>query len=306
MKLAVLMSTYNGENFLREQIESILNQKTDVDLTLLIRDDGSTDNTVNILKEYEKNNRVKVVLGKNIGPAKSFISLLKENTDFDYYAFSDQDDVWNNDKIQKGIYSIIDVHGPALYFSNSELVNSDLKSMGRNTFRHNLYDFSLLSFLCLANCAQGCTSVFNKDLAKIIQDSRTPETFKMHDSLLSCVCTLFNGKVFYDNESSMKYRMHEKNVDGVLSVKGNIFNIIRNRFNLIFRKKKVSMYEQTKSLLDVYKDVMPKENIKTCDLVISSRYSFTSRLKLIMSRKLVSTSLNLTITKKLEILFGNA
>lgn len=306
MKLAVLMSTYNGELFLRDQIESILNQNTEVDLTLIIRDDGSTDNTVNILKEYESNNKIKVVWGNNIGPAKSFISLLKDNTDFDYYAFSDQDDVWDTDKIQRGINSILDVQGPALYFSNSELVNADLMPLGRNTFRHNLHNVSLLSFLCLANCAQGCTSVFNKSLASIIQHNRLPESFKMHDSLLSCVCALFNGKVIYDDEPSMKYRMHDKNVDGVLSVKGNLLKILQNRINLVFRKKLYSMYDQTESLLDVYKEIMPKENMDICNRIISSRFSFISRLSLIMSRQLVSTSLNLTITKKLEILFGNA
>jgi len=306
MKIAVLMSTYNGELYLRAQIDSILKQNVDADLTLIVRDDGSTDSTVSILMEYEKNTNVKVFYGKNIGPAKSFISLLINNPGYDFYAFSDQDDVWNLDKIKRGVTALYNYDKPALYFSNSELVDEKMLSMNRNTYRKDLAVFSLVSMLSFAKCAQGCTSIFNKHLASIIQNNEMPSIFRMHDSLVSCVCALVNGTIIYDKEASMKYRMHKNNVDGILSAKKSFFYIIIKRLLVILRKKNISMYAQTECLLDVYKKHISQENYMVGELVLQSKHSLLSRIKLFFRNDLVSTSLNLTITKKLEILFGNA
>lgn len=94
MKVIVLMSTYNGEKYLKEQIDSILNQ-VKVEVFLMIRDDGSSDNTIAILKEYERQNRnIKIIKGKNIGVGNSFMQLLYNSAEAEYYAFADQDDVW--------------------------------------------------------------------------------------------------------------------------------------------------------------------------------------------------------------------
>ena len=300
------MSTYNGELYLRAQIDSILKQNVDADLTLIVRDDGSTDSTVSILMEYEKNTNVKVFYGKNIGPAKSFISLLINNPGYDFYAFSDQDDVWNLDKIKRGVTALYNYDKPALYFSNSELVDEKMLSMNRNTYRKDLAVFSLVSMLSFAKCAQGCTSIFNKHLASIIQNNEMPSIFRMHDSLVSCVCALVNGTIIYDKEASMKYRMHKNNVDGILSAKKSFFYIIIKRLLVILRKKNISMYAQTECLLDVYKKHISQENYMVGELVLQSKHSLLSRIKLFFRNDLVSTSLNLTITKKLEILFGNA
>ena len=135
MRLAVLMSTYNGERYLVDQIESILGQKTDFEYSLIVRDDGSTDKTCDILKQYAAENKILFVKGENIGAAKGFMSLLIDNPGYDYYAFSDQDDIWNENKLQIGVDSIRAFSGPALYCSNCELVDSELNSIGRNTHR---------------------------------------------------------------------------------------------------------------------------------------------------------------------------
>ena len=98
MQVAVLMSTYNGEKYIRDQIDSILSQ-IKVNVTLFIRDDGSTDSTVKIITQYtEKYSNIKFWVGENIGVGNSFMQLLYSLTDeFDYYAFSDQDDIWLNE-----------------------------------------------------------------------------------------------------------------------------------------------------------------------------------------------------------------
>ena len=101
--IAILMSTYNGERYLREQIDSLLSQ-TNKDWILYIRDDGSTDGTVLIVKEYEREYPYKIVLLEdglgNLGSGCSFMQLLS-SVNSDYYMFCDQDDVWLSDKIEK-------------------------------------------------------------------------------------------------------------------------------------------------------------------------------------------------------------
>ena len=123
-KVLVLMSTYNGEKYLGQQIESILAQEK-VDVHLMIRDDGSTDNTRNVLKRYENNDRITIKYGKNTGVGVSFLKLLYVNMDADYYAFSDQDDVWKKDKLIAGIRKLEEINGPALYASNQTVTDKD-------------------------------------------------------------------------------------------------------------------------------------------------------------------------------------
>lgn len=303
-RLAVLMATYNGEKYIKEQIESILNQDIHLDLTLIIRDDGSTDSTKNIIREYSDAGKLIFIEGQNKGAARGFISLLRDNPGYDYYAFSDQDDVWNDDKLQKGIRAISEINGPALYCTNCELVDSNLNNIGRNTHRKKPH-YTLESVLCLASCAQGCTSVFNKDLASVVQDNDVPDVFIMHDSLLTCLCALIDGEIIYDDIPSMKYRMHEDNVFGMVSAKQNKFNVIIDRLNEITKKRKISMYDQAESLLKVYKKYISLENQDMCKLVIDAKTSIKARFKLVFNKNLQHDTLNKTITKKLEILFGN-
>ena len=91
-KILILMSTYNGEKYLREQIESIRNQTIKEDIEILVRDDGSKDGTLEILEEYAEIGTLQFIRGKNIGSAQSFHELLRIAPKYDYYAFADQDD----------------------------------------------------------------------------------------------------------------------------------------------------------------------------------------------------------------------
>ena len=298
------MSTYNGEKYLKEQIDSIINQKTEVEFNLIVRDDGSTDRTCDILQDYQDKGKLSFIRGNNIGAAKGFIQLLRQTPGFEYYAFSDQDDVWYSDKVQRGINAIKGVKGPAIYCTNCELVDSSLNKIGRNTHRKKP-TYSLISMLTLSSCAQGCTSMFNHELAKIVQENDVPDTFIMHDSLLTCLCGLVGGVIIYDDEPSMKYRMHDENVFGMVSARQNINMVIKDRLHEIFHKRKVSMYDQASSILETYGDAIRDENRSLCKVVIDSKGSLTARLKLVFNPELKHDTINKTITKKLEILFGN-
>ena len=131
-EVLVLLSSYNGEKYIKEQIDSILTQKN-ITVKLFIRDDGSTDATRNILKEYEKYSNCVVVFGDNIGAANSFLWLIQNAHSSGYYAFSDQDDIWDRDKLSSAISiikstgSTIPIHPPI----HSEVLYSSLPRVAR-------------------------------------------------------------------------------------------------------------------------------------------------------------------------------
>ena len=132
-----------------------------------------------------------------------------------------------------------------------------------------------------------------------------PDTFIMHDSLITCLCALIGGTIIYDEIPSMKYRMHDDNIFGMVSAKQNVLNVIKDRISEITKKRTISMYDQAECLLKVYKKYIDSNNQDICRIVIDSKVSLKARLKLIFNKKLQHTTLNKTITKKLEILFGN-
>ena len=109
-RVKVLLSSYNGENYIDKQITSILNQEN-VDISILIRDDGSKDNTRNLLSKYAENPHIEVVYGENIGFKKSFSTLVKlaakDDTAFDYFAFADQDDLMGRNLILRHVIPIL-------------------------------------------------------------------------------------------------------------------------------------------------------------------------------------------------------
>ena len=188
MKIAILMSTYNGEEYLSKQVESIKNQ-TNNDWHLYIRDDGSTDSTFSILKEIsDKDKRITFVNKddvKNVGVIRSFMSLL-ESTDADFYMFSDQDDVWKENKIQRALSLMkhqdyqstpICLH-TELQIVDDNLQPVELMKRGRvwSDFQHFLF----------GNCVTGCTVMINQKLKQMINfDSVDYSRIAMHDWLFA-------------------------------------------------------------------------------------------------------------------------
>ncbi|MBQ6475563.1 MAG: glycosyltransferase family 2 protein [Clostridia bacterium] len=304
MRIAVLMATYNGERFLEEQIDSILNQQVDGKVDLIVCDDGSTDNTEKILARYAAQGKLSYTVHENTGAAGTFLGLLKATPGYDYYAFSDQDDVWFPQKLKRGIDAVKNTAGIVLYCSNCELVDQNLERIGRNTHRA-APTYSLVSVLCLASCAQGCTSVFNRELAELVQQYPLPDPVIMHDSMLTCLCALTDGKILYDHEPSMLYRMHQGNVFGMASAKQSIIGVLRDRFREITTKRKIGMSDQTEAIQRVFNDRISDEKQEVCRRVIRAKHSLGARIRLVTDPQLKHDTYNKTLTKKLTILFGN-
>lgn len=205
--LTILMSTYNGEQYISGQLRSIAEQRgiEDIRVDLLIRDDGSSDQTVNIINMWKNKLNIKLIKGMNIGARKSFLYLFKNAPVSDYYAFCDQDDIWYQDKLQRALSKI---NEKTLYFSNIAYIDSNGESTGNLLLRH---DFQVsLKRILMCNPANGCSMVWDYKLHECARNIST-DTFTMHDEYLCTVAYLF-GNVIYDYFPGMGYRVHGENV----------------------------------------------------------------------------------------------
>ena len=299
IKIAVLMSTYNGEKYLKEQIDSILNQEGEFELHLIVRDDGSVDNTQTILDEYQKLGKLVWCKGENLRTARSFMDLLYNNRDYDFYAFSDQDDVWLKDKIRSGIERIENEIGPCFYFSNATYVDSNLESLGGNTYHRPLCcDFySTIIYPCFL----GCTMIFNKDLAEIVQKNQIPRIIQMHDSFLARVCVSVGGKIVYDNNVHILYRQHGDNVIGATVGK---LDALRRRIRDIFVPQSITIDNQISELLRIYEKDICSDYRNWLYNLVKYKMSIVNRSRLICDNKPHYISFNVKLTVKVMILLG--
>lgn len=230
-KIAILMSTYNGEKYLDEQINSVINQ-TNEDWHLYIRDDNSNDNTRKILNSYDARfdniTFVNKNSNKNVGVCRSFMALLNQAS-ADFYMFCDQDDVWNRDKIQVTLDKIRAEDGKKalLAFTDLQVVDKKLNSINRMYGDRVWYSFVQFLF---TNCATGCTIMLNDNLKQLVNFANLNyDDIYMHDWWLAMLAAQF-GKVIYVNEPTIKYRQHEENVVG--SGEENTFSRLVQRFFL--------------------------------------------------------------------------
>lgn len=299
MKIAVLMSTFNGEKYIEEQIESILAQRGDFQLDLWVRDDGSQDKTQEILEKYSKQGKLFWYTGEKLYAAHSFIDLLLKCKGYDYYAFADQDDYWMSEKIQIGVNSLLNIENsyPALYFANAELVGCNLEFLGRVVYKSiPKTDFKTM---CCAGGYLGCTMVFNSSLAKLIQKKPMPGKIIMHDFYLAEVCAGFHGKIVFDKKVCMKYRQHSDNVVGVK--KGSIQKLIHE----IYTKESVSIADQAESILNGYSDMLPNDSIQWFEKIKDYKKSFKTRMSLAVTKCTKYMNCYASFRLRLQILFGN-
>lgn len=297
-RICILMATYNGEKFVRKQIDSILNQKK-VDFHLLIRDDGSKDNTINIIKEFLPNERITLLEGENLGSADCFYELMKIAPECDYYAFADQDDIWLEDKCYAAIKKLKEDgknNVSKLYYGNNILIDeNDNEIAGSSNKRKNN---TFASFLADVN-TQGSTIVFNNILRKKQLEYR-PDYKKVgfvHDSWLAITCLALSGIVIYDSNPYLLYRKHSNNTMRLLVPERTIFNQ--------FQVNVPQCGSRTaKILLDVYGKEMSKENKKLAYIVANNRNNLKCKLKLLFSTKIVPAGYKRIVLYKLYVLFN--
>ena len=224
-EIDILMAAYNGEEFIAEQIDSILSQ-TFQDFRLLIRDDGSSDKTPAIIEEYAQKypDKIEIVHDDVVcrNPYKNFMELLK-HAKADYVMFSDQDDYWLPYKIQVTLWHMKELERknpglPALVFSGLKVVDENLQSMNR-CIQYSL-DKAEYTFtnLLMSNVVSGCTSMFN--LALYSKSKGYIEGMRFaHDSLLATLAASC-GVIEHIPAAMILYRQHKHNASGYMGVGG--------------------------------------------------------------------------------------
>jgi rhamnosyltransferase len=282
-RVTVLMSVYNGQRYLKEQIDSILNQKN-IDVNIIIRDDGSTDYTINVLNEYSNNPQIQIHSGKNVGCARSFMELIYNcNMETEYYAFSDQDDFWLENKLCRAVEKLDEfpTDNESLYYSATKRVGADLEEI-TNPYKRD-YHVEKFPGVLLAPSAAGCTMVFNQRLFEMLK-KYTPQYLHMHDAWVICVCSAVKGNIFYDSESYILYRQHENNVVGKIDkMKLSPLQLLKSRIHklLDFDYKATNVANE---ILKGYANDIDKDNRKKLELLNSmSTINIFRRLYIIRS-----------------------
>lgn len=267
MKITVLLSSYNGEKYIEEQLNSIFEQTCE-NVSVLVRDDGSKDGTINILEKYRSQGRLDFYSGNNLGCAKSFWHLLCSCGDSDYYAFCDQDDVWDRDKLEIAVNMLEKENKdiPLLYFGDVRVTDSALNviSGGMVEKMPVTYPHSLIK-----NVAPGCTYVFNRKAAEILRKYDCDKYgIDIHDWTVYKIINCF-GKAVFDEKPHMSYRQHGNNEIG--ATKKGISGAISAAKRFSNGKMTNSRERNAQRLLQCYGDMMSEENLRYTRLMAEYR-----------------------------------
>jgi len=293
--VTILLSTYNGEKYLEEQLDSLFSQTEDIQV--FARDDGSCDNTINILQEYMRQSKLDFYADENIGVAKSFLTLLKKAPPSEFYAFCDQDDVWDRDKLEIAIKYLKQHDGsiPLLYCSATRPVDENLNLIKVKT-KKKKYKLTFGESLVLS-LASGCTFVFNYALKKLFDD-KDINFISIHDWYIHKVAAAC-GKVIYDSVPHISYRQHNTNVIGYN--KDTIFKKVK-RF--LFNTNKNNRYFDAISLRKNFFDNMSETDKKTVCLLTDYKKSFCDKRKLLRCKEIKTLSKKQNFKLYFTILFG--
>lgn len=215
-KVDILLATYNGEQYLQEQIDSILSQ-TYTNFRLLVSDDGSTDRTLDIIDEYaKKDDRIITFKQKeNMGVIRNFEFLMKKVTS-KYFMFSDQDDIWKKDKIEKSVKKIEEGFG--LVYSDLEVVDNNLEVMYKSYWALKGFDKKVRKYndfesLYLNNYITGCTIISKKEYIDKVLPIPKSTGYILHDYWLPIIVSQ-EARLGYIEEPLIRYRQHKNNKIG--------------------------------------------------------------------------------------------
>lgn len=293
----VLMSCYNGEKYLPQQLESLKAQE-DVKMSCIIRDDGSSDGTVEYLTEYCKENKeFSLITGENTGVIRSFNLLLEEalKTDCKWFAFSDQDDVWLPNKLKRAVELLSERETsekkPLVYCSNLELVDADLNHIGY--MRQPGLKFDKYTSV-VQNCATGCTIVFNRSALEKYMEGIDAD-MEMHDYWMFLIGVFF-GRVVYDNKAGILYRQHGNNVIGAKNQ--NISGFVNNM-------SKTGNHERMfKDFLKIYGSSLSGDDISIIEGIALANKNIICRLRALFDMRYHGYSTKRTLNFKLRALLG--
>jgi len=280
--VAILMCTYNGQSYLSEQLESFTKQ-THQNWQLWVSDDGSEDETLAMLDECRVQHspkHISILNGPQQGSTKNFFSLVcHEEIEADYFAYSDQDDIWDNDKLERGLKLLekLPKEIPSLYCSRTRLVDE----------KNNIIGFSPLftkppnfANALTQNIGGGNTMVFNKKAREILIVTSENSPNQNHDWWTYLVISAVGGNVIYDPNPTISYRQHSNNQVGMNSS----FSARLKRIYFLLKGQYKIWNDNHLRALAKYKDLLPNENLCVLDKFTKARKTpLFERIKLCKS-----------------------
>lgn len=298
-KVQVLLSTFNGAKYLPALLQSLALQR-EVDLEVLARDDGSSDQTVSLLLAQQWP-QFRVMPGKNLGVVESFFKLLRNSSDeADYFAFCDQDDVWSADKLSRGVQALEGDDGPAIYFSRMTYVDQNLNPVGLSPLATDL----TLEHLLVENVAAGCTMVFNRMMrTALLRHGLPDEHALMHDWWLMLVAAAV-GRIHFDPMPSILYRQHVGNVVGAkVGARDRVAGFVQRALKLNFGVWHIS--SQIEEFERRYRVILKPAHAKLIgEFLMSRRAGLWGRLRYAVTMPLRRHSVMGTFLLRLMIVFG--
>lgn len=296
--VTIIMTTYNGEKYVGEQIDSIL-ASTYQDFELFIYDDGSRDNTMSILQDYNKLYPSKIRLFQNeanLGVTANFLQALCKST-MDYIMFCDQDDVWKPNKIAVTLRRMRHMEGqlgkniPLAVFTDAIIVDSQLSTLKDSFFCSSHLDPKKtdLPHILMENKLIGCTVMVNAALRKVLQSNPLPTCAKFHDWWLALIASSM-GRIGFVNEGTILYRQHSANIVGgasFLSYIGNRLTYLQNQKDSLYILRR-----QADEFLTIYGKLLTQETKKTIrDFVDLDHKNFINRRWIILHNGYLKTGI---------------
>ncbi len=287
--VGIIMASYNSEDFIREQIDSILNSIYQ-NIHIYVRDDGSTDNTVAIVKEYVEKypSQIELIENKqNMGLVKNFLTGVMEAKE-DYVMFSDHDDVWLPYKVKKTLAAMKKAEKsnkelPIAVFTDATVVDDKLNSLETGFYERSHFNLKHLelSYMLMENKLIGCTIMINRALKDKIRV--LPEHARVHDWWVALIASAF-GKIMFVEDQTMLYRQHSSNAIGnrnyVTYVTDAVTSLKKQKEKLLLTEK------QAEEFFKIYRKELTKEQKKLVyQFAKLSQYSFLKRKTLILRRR---------------------
>ena len=277
MKLCVLMSMYNGKEFVLDQIRSIITQETDCEIQIVVRDDGSKDGSAELVEEFAKDNEsdIQVVKGENLGPTRSFMWLINHCPDAYYYAFSDQDDIWLPGKVERAV-SRLRTDIPAMWISNYNVVDSGLSLITKCPIDKPADDPAKILFY---NNVPGCVMIFNRELLTVMQRLELPD-FRMHDILALDIAALY-GNICFEPQAYLLYRQHGNNVIGYAHKTIRPMKWIKDKCRMITHRQDYRIAEYAGKMLQICPQLFSEKKRKQFEIIADYKKSLPRMIRLL-------------------------
>lgn len=303
MKTCVIMSTYNGEKYIGEQLDSIFFQDYEGELFVYIRDDGSSDRTVEYIQGRSEYNALNMTVkhGDNRGAAGSFWEAIKDAPDADIYAFCDQDDVWEDGKVHAFQTAIGKEKAPipVLWISNYNVVNENLDIVEAGVLEEPVTDDLRVLFY---NNVPGCVMAFNKNLLYKMRQMELAN-IRMHD-IIALNIALLTGKIIFDSRTYVDYRQHGNNTIGYKH-KNIIFSKwFKDKIQLLVNKESYSISDYAEQALSNFNTYMSQQKKNEYALIRDYNKSIINKIRLLKRSYTKAKIDRTTISIRCKILFG--